>query len=88
MTTLAHRLNGLFRPAPIRKPDPYRNDRIESKRLAKERGVEIEKFKEGGFNVWPPKNLPDEKDPFHGDHYCADWAEVYVMVRTYWGRTA
>ena len=87
MNHLSQQLNRLFKPAAARKPDPYRTDRVEAKRMALERGLEIEKFKEGGFNVWPPKGMDDAADPFHGDHYCGDWAEVYVMVRTYWGRT-
>ena len=86
MTSLNQRLGRLFTPPATRRPDLHRTDREESKRMAKERGIEIEKLRDGGWNVWPPKDLDDKDDPFHGDHYCGGWAEVFVMVRTYWGR--
>ena len=84
MTNLNRMLGRLFTPPPARKPDPHRKDRVEAKRLATEIGVEIEKLRGGGWNVWPPKALMDQPgDPFGGDHYCGDWAEVYVAVQTY-----
>ena len=88
MTNLNRMLGRLFTPPPARKPDPHRKDRVEAKRLAAERGIEIEKLRDGGWNVWPPKALHDKDDTFNGDHYCGDWAEVYVMVRHYWGQVA
>ena len=86
MTNLNQTLGRMSIPPPVRNPDLHRKDRIEAKRLAAERGMEIEKLRDGGWNVWPPKGMADADDPFHGDHYCNGWAEIYVMVRTYWGR--
>lgn len=87
MSGLGRLLAQTFTPPPTRRPDPHRRDRELSKQMAKERGIEIEPLKGGGWNVWPPEGLDSkEADPFHGDHYCGDWSEVYVMVRTYWGR--
>lgn len=81
---LQKQLSKLFKAAAPRKPDTYRKEREEAKSLAALHSIEIEKFKEGGFNVWPPKNWQGE-DPFEGDHYANDWADVAEMVRVYSG---
>lgn len=75
----------LFRAAftlPTIRKDVHRKARIEAKRLAAARGFEIEKLKDGGFNVWPPKDLAGD-DQFAGGHYCNDWDEVVAMARVY-----
>ena len=57
------------RPNP-QKSDTQRRQREEAKQLAAEHGIEIEKLREGGMNVWPPKGLADCLDPFDGDHFA------------------
>ena len=85
MTTLQRRLGQMFKAPAPRKPDQFRLEREGAKRMAADCGAVIEPLgKDGGMNVWPPKGL--EGDPFDGDHYCADWQEAYIMVRTYQGR--
>lgn len=81
-TTLGRMLGRTFKPAATRRPDIYRKEREEAKRLAAICGCAIER--EGaGWNVWPPAALPIESDPFEGDHYCQDWSEVLDAVRLY-----
>jgi hypothetical protein len=83
-TSLERQLGAIFAPSkPKRRSDPYRQAREEAKKLAAEHNIEIERFPEGGFNVWPPKGVPDEIDPFEGDHYAGGWDEVLTMVRQY-----
>jgi hypothetical protein len=66
----------------VRKSDPHRKARTEAKALAAQHGVEIEKLRDGGFNVWPPKGYEGD-DPHEGDHYAIDWDEVLPKVRAY-----
>ena len=78
--SLQKQLNALFRAPKPRAPDVHRKARQEAKTLAKTHGIEIEKIG-SGFNVWPPKGSVN--DPFDGDHYAQDWAQVLLMVKEY-----
>lgn len=70
--------------APVpKKPDTQRRSREEAKKLAAEHGIEIEKLREGGMNVWPPNALAEGSDPFEGDHYADDWGDALSMVKQY-----
>ena len=80
MTTLSKTLSGYFKPVTVRV-DTQRKARNESKKLAASRGFEIERLKEGGFNVWPPKDI--SKDEFEGDHFANDWDEVLQKAQWY-----
>lgn len=87
MKQLQDSLNQLFgfRGKAARRPDTGRKDREWAKPVAKEYGIEIERLG-GGWNVWPPKQLtskPGWFDPYEGDHFCQDWAEVRSMVSQY-----
>ena len=68
-------------PAP-KKPDTQRRSREQAKALAAQHGIEIEKFKEGGMNVWAPQSLT-ANDPFEGDHFADDWTAALEMVKAY-----
>ncbi|MFC5550169.1 hypothetical protein [Massilia aerilata] len=68
-------------PAP-RKQDTQRKAREQAKALAHTHGIEIERLRDGGFNVWPPKAFAGD-DPHDGDHYAADWEEALAHVRAY-----
>jgi hypothetical protein len=81
MRTLSGMLGAAFKAPAVKKPDTHRRAREEAKRLAALCGCEIEKCSSGGWNVWPPK--ASVVDPFDGDHYAQDWAEVLVMVAQY-----
>lgn len=83
MKSLRRSLGALFTPRAVRRGDPHRKAREKSTRLALQLGVEVERFREGGFNVWPPKGLADENDPFAGDHYATDWTEVLEHMQGY-----
>jgi hypothetical protein len=78
--TLGKMISGVFKQAP-RRLDPHRKAREEAKALAKKHGIEIERLKDGGFNVWPPKSVTI--DPHEGDHFVNEWDEVLVSVRLY-----
>jgi hypothetical protein len=80
---LSRALNAYFKAPAQRQPDTHRKAREEAQRLALAHSIEVERLKEGGFIVWPPRSLDDSADPYHGDHYCGDWSEVVVMVRDY-----
>lgn len=80
---LEQALGSVFKSPSPRKPDPQRRQREEAKQLASKHGIEIEKLREGGMNVWPPKALPDCLDPFDGDHFAEDWTDVLSMVKDY-----
>lgn len=84
MQPLARALRQTFRPAPARRPDPQRKQREQAKRLAKLHKIDIEAT-DGGWLVWPPKDYPDAKDPWAGDHCAQDWAEALAMVTHYAG---
>ena len=76
-------LSKLFKvPAP-KKSDTQRRPRERAKALATEHGIEIEKFSEGGMNVWPPKMLQESRDPFGDDHFAGDWNEALSMIEQY-----
>ena len=83
VSSLARQLGAYFKPAPAKRTDPHRKAREESKRLAAPLGVEIEKCRGDGFNVWPPADMMPADDPHDGDHYANDWTEVLAMVRIY-----
>lgn len=72
-----------FKAPNQKKPDTHRKQREEAKKLAAAHGIEIEKFAEGGMNVWPPNSLDDALDPFAGDHYAEDWTGALLMIRQY-----
>lgn len=80
MKSLDKILYDTFTPRTV-KSDPQRKAREEAKKLAANRGFEIERLKDGGFNVWPPKDAV--KDNFEGDHFARDWGEVLPMARWY-----
>lgn len=88
MKTLQRALSATFKPTAPRLRDVHRRDRAEAKQIAQESCVEIEQLAGGGFNVWPPAGGKHSctAGPFAGDHYCGEWAEVLVMVRTYASR--
>lgn len=81
-------LGRIFKAPTPKKPDTLRRQREEARTLAAAHDIEIEKFREGGMNVWPPKTLDDARDPFDGDHYAADWAEALSMLKQYAALTA
>ncbi|MBP8275557.1 MAG: hypothetical protein KAX55_01515 [Propionivibrio sp.] len=83
LTQLEKALGRVFKAPAPKKPDTQRRGREEAKKLAAEHGIEIEKLREGGMNVWPPKNLPDDLDPFDGDHFAADWTDALSMIKQY-----
>jgi len=72
---------GFTAPRP-RQADPYRKSRPAAKKLAATHGIEIQPLKPG-FNVWPPKALAEEADPFPGDHYANDGDEALERVNAY-----
>jgi len=80
--SLARMLAATFKPPAPRRADPFRKQREDAKRWAADWGVEIERLKGGGFNVWPPKDWQGI-DPLDGDHYCHDWADVFEAVCNY-----
>lgn len=80
---LEQALGTIFKAPAARKPDTQRRQRERAKALAAEHGIEIEKFSEGGMNVWPPRALDDSRDPFAGDHFADDWADALSMVEQY-----
>ena len=80
---LEQALARVFKSPSPKKSDPQRRQREEAKQLASEHGIEIEKLREGGMNVWPPKALSDCLDPFEGDHFAEDWTDVLSMVKQY-----
>lgn len=82
MNALGKVLTAAFRAPAARKPDTQRKAREEAKALAVEHGIEIERLRDGGFNVWPPKGFKGD-DPHGGDHFANDWVEVLPMVRAY-----
>jgi hypothetical protein len=56
--------------------------RLAAINLAAEHGVDIQSMRPG-FNVWPPKDLPDDADEYSGDHYVNEWDEVLERVKAY-----
>ena len=82
MKTLQKALTSAFRPSAPRKPEPHARKRLRAKKLASEHGIELEKFAEGGLNVWPPRTLASP-DPFEEDHYAIDWEAALNMVEEY-----
>lgn len=83
MKMLRRMLSSTFKAPVARKPDTFRKEREEAKRLARLHGIEIERCG-SGWNVWPPKCRQDD-DPWEGDHFCGDWMAVLVMVQKYAG---
>lgn len=81
LRTLERDLRRIFSPAKKRSADPFRKQREEAKRVAKDCGIEIERDREGGMWVHCPKGVAP--DPFEGDHYCCDWQEALPMVLEY-----
>ena len=80
--TLGAMLGKLLRPPATRKKDTQRTSRERANALASEHGIEIERLRGGGFNVWPPKDFAGE-DVHEGDHYASDWQEALEHVRAY-----
>lgn len=83
MRTLQRQLGSMFKPRAGRKPDSHRAAREQAKRIALQRGIEVEPLQGGGFNGWPPRALDPGSDPFEGDHYAGDWSEVLEHVQGY-----
>lgn len=81
---LTKALRATFSAPATRKPDSFRAAREEAKRLAAEHAIDIERMRDGGMNVWPPKGRAVD-DPFEGDHFACDWGEALRMVRAYAG---
>lgn len=65
---LGTRLGKLFHAPALRNKDPQRKAREQAKKLATTHGIEIERMREGGFNVWPPEDFKGN-DVHEGDHY-------------------
>jgi hypothetical protein len=91
MSRLSRMIGSAFKAPATKKPDVYRKEREEAKRLASICGCEIERCG-SGWNVWPPKESATGSihpgtltDPFDGDHYCQDWREVLEMVK-HWAK--
>lgn len=83
-TRFGRMLAAAFKAPPERKSDPFRQSRERAKVLAALHGIELEKAKGGGgMNVWPPKTLADENDPFDADHYAEDWDDALDRVQRY-----
>jgi len=80
--TLGAMLGKLLHPSAPPKKDTQRKAREQAVALATEHGIEIERLRGGGFNVWPPKDFVGE-DAYEGDHYASDWQEALVHVRAY-----
>lgn len=80
--TLGAMLGKLLHPPATRKKDTQRAAREQAKALATKHGIEIERLRGGGFNVWPPKGFAGE-DAHAGDHYASDWNEALEHVRAY-----
>ena len=76
-------LGKLFNAPAPKKRDTQRRQREEAKKLAAAHGIEIEKFSEGGMNVWPPRALDEALDPYAGDHY-ADFAVLGARASSSW----
>lgn len=83
MRKLSQSLEAIFRAPRQRAVDPHRKARETAKPIIAKLGINLEKLKEGGFNVWPPKAITGEVDPYEGDHYATDWSEVLEMVQDY-----
>lgn len=85
MNRLERDLGALFNPPPARsaRKDPCRKTRELAKKLAAEHGIKIEKFREGGMNVWPPAGIDAKEDPYDEDHYVSDWDEALPVVEAY-----
>lgn len=83
LKVLEKTLDRIFKGPAKRKPDTQRKPREQAKALAAKHGIEIERMRDGGMNVWPPAALPDASDPYAGDHYANDWADVLGMVEGY-----
>lgn len=81
-TTLGKMVAATFKAPVPRRADPFRKARKEARALAEKHGVQIERLRGGGFNVWPPKGFVGN-DPHEGDHFANDWNEVLPMVRAY-----
>ena len=81
MKQLRRSLQGLFSAARPHAKDVHRRARERAVALAGQCGAEIERLRDSGFNVWPPAGLA--ADPFDGDHFAQDWAEVLDIVTTY-----
>lgn len=82
MKLLKERLNSIFKPPSARKPDAFRKSRELAKKIARIHGIEIERLRDGGFNLWPPRAFVGT-DPMDGDHYSIDWLEVLKSVEVY-----
>lgn len=80
-------LGDAFKAPRQRQADAYRVSRPAAKKLALTHDIEIKPMKPG-FNVWPPKALAEEADPFPGDHYANDWDEVLERVNAYVAATS
>ncbi len=76
-------LGRLFRAPRVRPVDVFRRSRGKAKKLAARHGLEIEQFREGGMNVYPPSTLDEHADPYAGDHYASDWDEALTLAREY-----
>lgn len=63
----------------------------QARRVAKQIGCELESLRKAygpdsrGWNVWPPKGMLDQLDPFSGDHFADDEFEVHHRVNVYSG---
>ena len=79
---IGKQISAVFRAPAPRRADPHRKARTQAKALAEEHGIEIERLRDGGFNVWPPKTFSGV-DPHDGDHFANDWDQVLQMVLAY-----
>lgn len=81
---LDRELSRIFRASKPKQADAQRRFREKAKALAEAHGIEIEKLRDGGMNVWPPKAIADTPhDPFEGDHYADDWEAACGMCEQY-----
>lgn len=83
LAQLEKSLSRIFRAPTQKVPDTLRRQREQVKALAAKHDIDVEKFPEGGMNVWPPKGFDDSQDPFAGDHFAIDWADALSMVEQY-----
>lgn len=85
MKKMERDLGAIFAPKKVARgsKDPSRRAREKAKKIATMHGIEIEKFPDGGMNVWAPESLGGVEDPFDGDHYAGSWEEALGMVEEY-----
>lgn len=83
MKLLQRELNKLLG---VRRAPPADRRSVTSSKLREAAAAakcEIEAVNGGGFNVWPPKDLDESRDPYEGDHYANNAREAHAMIAAY-----